>query len=198
MKIVLMFLIFSLALPSYSFFEQKKVQDLKFHIGNWFEFPSQTRSSQSGETRIMEFAPFFASSIDYKLRSQVLLSPEVGYILQRTNEKIDKNQFFIRLEVSYLWSDHFRVSTGSSLMILNLSSDGGEESLPNGNSTATFYRPTESSSAFNQTLDFAIEYLFDNMGVKFQSYIYAWNESEERLSSFSLALTYGIPFKELL
>lgn len=197
MKFILLFTTLIGSLSAQAFFETKNLRNLKLHMGNWFEYPGQMRASKTGETNGLAFSPFFATSLDYQLHEKFLLTPEVGYILQRSSENIDKNQFFIRVEGSYLVTENFKLSMGSSFMMLNISSDGGEEVLPNGTSEDTFFRPAESSTVFNQTLDFAVEYMQDNKSIKLQSYTYAWNIDEERLTSFSLAFTYGIPFKEL-
>jgi hypothetical protein len=36
------------------------------------------------------------------------------------------------------------------------------------------------------------------MSARFQSFIYAWNESEERLISYALSYNYFIPIKDFL
>ena len=181
-----------------SSFNNKNLGNLQIHVGNWLEYPGQIRKTQNGDTNGFELAPYFATSFEYNVREHLQLIPELGYILQRSSENIDKNQFFARIDMAYFYRDFLRIRVGSSFMILNISSDGGEKELPNGPSTETYYRPSESQNAFNQTLDFGIEYIFDKKSIKLQSYTYAWNIAEERLTSFSMAFTYAIPIGSLL
>ena len=102
------------------------------------------------------------------------------------------------MDAAYLYNDNLRLRAGTSLMILTLSGNGGEESLPNGDSNETYYIPTERRTALNQTLDFGVEYLIDRISIRGQAYIYAWLDSNERIITYSTSLSYLIPIKELM
>ncbi len=173
-------------------------ENLNFQFGSWLENYQQVQSTQSGSKNGFEFNPYLALGLDYKLRPSIYLTPEIGYIFQRTSEDIRKNQFFIRTDLSYLANDWLKLKLGTSLMILVISGDGGEDTLPNGNSTETYYIPEERRTAYNQTLDFGAEFFKDNMSARVQSYLYAWNESEERMITYSLSFNYNIKIKDLL
>lgn len=184
--------------PSYAEISSKNFGNIQLHIGNWLEYPGQIRNSRQGSTNGFEFSPYIASSLEYNLPNSFQIIPELGHIIQRTNDKITKNQFFIRADLAYAIFDYLKFRLGSSFMILNLSSDGSEIELNNENTTQTYFRPNESHTIFNQTLDFGIEYLVKQHSLKLQSYTYAWNENEQRLTSFSLAYTYAIAMDSIL
>jgi hypothetical protein len=168
--------------------------------GNWFDNYKQVQTSPSGSTSGFEVAPFFATSIDYFFREKWVAIPEVGWVVQRDaqDSRISKNLFFIRLDAAYSVKDNFRLRFGTSLMILNIGGNGGETTLPNGDSEETYYIPTERRTALNQTIDLGAEYIIDRISIRGQAYIYAWLDSEERLISYSMSLSYIIPIKEIM
>ena len=83
-------------------------------------------------------------------------------------------------------------------MVLMTSGEGGEDTLDNGDSTETYYIPEERKTAYNQTLDLALEALVDKMSYKLQGYIYSFNEEDDRMYSLSLSINYMIPFREIV
>ncbi|MFT6631022.1 MAG: hypothetical protein ACJAS4_000968 [Bacteriovoracaceae bacterium] len=197
-KILIAILILSFNGNNAFAFGLKSFDKLNLQIGTWMENYQQVQGTQDGDKNGFQFAPYIGVGLEYKLKPQYLLTPEIGYIIQRTSDEIKKNQFFLRADFAYLPNDWLRLKVGSSLMILMISGDGGEDTLPNGNSTETYYIPEERRTAYNQTLDFGLEVFNDNMSARFQSFIYAWNESEERLISYALSYNYFIPIKDFL
>lgn len=176
-----------------------KFDNITISAGNWFENFKAVQTNDSGSTDGFEIAPFFATSIDYNLKPGWTLTPEVGWVVQREagDSRISKNLFFLRFDVGYWAYDKLRLRAGTSLMILNMSANGGEETLSNGDSSETYYIPTERRTALNQTLDFGAEYLVDRISVRGSAYIYAWLDSNERIITYSASINYLIPIKEL-
>lgn len=168
--------------------------------GNWFDNYKQVQTSASGSKQGFEVAPYFSTSIDYYLKDKWLAIPELGWVVQRHagDSRISKNLFFMRMDAAYLYNENLRLRVGTSLMILNISGNGGEETLQNGDGKETYYIPTERRTALNQTLDFGVEYIFDRISIRGQAYIYAWIDSNERLITYSTSLSYLIPLKELM
>lgn len=184
---------------SFKLIDKEKIQPMQIHFGSWFDSPGQVRDSRAGEVTGFELNPYVNLGLPYKIKEQLLFTPEVGYIFERNEDHIAKNQFWLRFDFSYLVSENFKFSVGSSFMTLRLNSDGSEKVLRNGNSTETYFRPSEASTAFNQTLDFGIEYnITQKWGVKLQSFIYSWPLNEKRTTSFTLGLIYNFSLKEYL
>lgn len=168
--------------------------------GNWFDNYKQVQTNASGGNQGFEVAPYFSAAIDYYILEKWITIPEIGWVVQRSagDDKISKNLFFIRMDAAYLFNDNLRLRVGSSLMILNMSGNGGEQTLPNGDSEETYYVPTERRTALNQTIDFGAEYIIDRISIRAQAYIYAWLNTDERLITYSTSVSYLIPIKELM
>jgi hypothetical protein len=214
--ILILFILPSLALgqPLPVDYEDKKESKKKSRFmfdnvtltfGNWMEFIGDIQTNKSGTRNSFfdfDLNPYFAVAVDYPLKEQWAkwsLIPEIGYVVQRDadDSRIKKNLFFVRADAAYKLNDWLRLRAGTSLMILNISGRGGEETLPNANTTEVYYMPSERRTALNQTLDFGVEAIKDRMSARLSSYIYAWNESEERMITYSLSLSYLIPLKEM-
>jgi len=168
-------------------------------FGNWFENYKQVQTDVDGGTSDIEIAPYFSVAMDYAWKYDLFIIPEIGYVVQREagTSKISKNLFFIRGDIGYYVKDWFRLRAGTSLMILTIKGNGGETTLPNGGGSETYYVPTERRTALNQTLDFGMDFIHDKISLRFQSYIYAFMDTDERMISYSTSLSYLIPLKEL-
>lgn len=171
-------------------------------FGNWMEFVDDVQITKGGTKNslfLSQYTPYFSISVDYPFKENWGLIPEIGYVVQReaADSRISKNLFFVRSDVAYLYNKWLRLRAGTSLMILNITGTGGEETLPNGDSTETYFIPSQRRTALNQTLDFGIEGIYDRLSLRLGSYIYAWNENADRMVTYSFSLNYLIPLKEL-
>ena len=171
-------------------------------FGSWKEFVGDIQITKGGTKNTFlhsQYTPYFSVAVDYPLKDLWSLMPELGYVIQRQagDSKITKNLFFIRSDVAYLMKKWLKLRFGTSLMILNITGIGGEKTLPNAGSSEVYFLPSQRRTALNQTLDFAVETIYDRMSLKFASYIYAWNEDTDRMTSFSISLNYLIPLKEM-
>jgi hypothetical protein len=189
-----------LTLPALAKDQLWRFDNVTLTAGNWFDNYKQVQTSKSGSTQGFEVAPYFSTSIDYYFHEKWIAIPEIGWVVQREagDDRISKNLFFIRTDAAYYLTPKFRLRAGTSLMILNISGNGGEATLPNGDSEETYYIPTERRTALNQTLDFGAEYIVDRISIRAMAYVYAWLDEEERMITYSTSLSYLIPLKELM
>lgn len=174
-------------------------KNLNLTVGNWFENFKSVQTNSSGSSDNYEVAPFFSLGLDYFYTEKWYIVPEMGWVVSRNanDSRISKNLFFIKTDVAYQYTENFRLRAGTSLMILNISGDGGEENLPNGDGEDTYFIPSERRTALNQTLDLGVEYKMDKFSLRANSYIYAFLESEERMITYSLSLSYILSLEEL-
>ncbi len=180
-------------------FGLQSFKDLHLSIGTWLENYGQVQINNSGDTNDdFEINPYLTAGLEYELKPQFSLLPEVGWVIQRTENDISKNIFFLRGDFIYSPWEFLRLRLGTSFVMTSISASGGEDTLRNGSGTEVYYIPAERRTATNQTLDLGVEYIKDNMGVKLQNYIFAWNESSERMITYSLSFNYYIPMKDLL
>lgn len=168
--------------------------------GNWMDNYKQVQTSANGGTSGFKVAPYFAASIDYYVHEKWVAIPEIGWVVQREagDSRISKNLFFIRTDMAYYLTPELRLRAGTSFMILNIGGNGGEETLPNGDSNETYFVPSERRTALNQTLDFGAEYIIDRISIRAGAYIYSWFDDDERIITYSTSLSYLIPIKELM
>ncbi|MBD66574.1 MAG: hypothetical protein CME62_15285 [Halobacteriovoraceae bacterium] len=159
----------------------------------------QVQDSQSGSLNSFELKPYLSAALDYQIKNQHFLGTEVGYILRESYSKstYTKDHFYWRFDYIYQALEWFNLRAGTSFMWQTLSGDGSEETLPNGDGEQTYYAPDERKNIFNQTFDLGVEFLHKNMSARIQSYIYALDQEDERLTSFSLSFHYLMPIRDL-
>lgn len=189
--------IFCLTLSTNSFAAKSKYtfENITMTMGNWFENFKEVQTSSSGNTDNYEIAPYISLSSDYKLNVKYALIPELGWVITRDagDSRIQKNLFFTKLDMAYYVTKKFRLRAGTSLMILNIKGQGGEKSLSNGDGQDTYFIPSESRTALNQTLDFAAEFLIEKISIRAGAYIYAFIDSNERMITYSTSVSYLYP-----
>ena len=172
-------------------FDLRNFTTITIQAGTWLENYNEVRTSQSdGRNSDLDLVPFIGLGIEYQIHETHHLNIETAYIIQRTKKAISKNHFIIRTDYTYFPINWLKLKAGTSLMIMSLSSNGGEETLGNGTSTGVYYIPEETRTAYNQTLDFGIEFIFKKMSLRLQNYIYAWSDSKQRMVSTSLSLNF--------
>ena len=191
MRLILFFFVLSQS-AAISAIEVDNFKHLNLQFGNWLENYDQVQASRSGSKNGFEFAPFIAVGSDYRLNSKLQLDPEIGWVIQRTEEDIRKNYFFFRGDLTYTPLPKWHFKIGSSLILHMISADGGEEKLDNGDSEETYYIPSERKTSWVQTLDLATEYQIEDHALRFQSFIYAWSKSEQRAYSLALSFIYRL------
>jgi hypothetical protein len=194
-------LIITLTLSSNLFAAKNKnlFKNITLTMGNWFENFKEVQTDSNGSTDNYKIAPYFSLSMDYKYNTDFTIIPELGWVITRKagDSKIKKNLFFTKIDLAYYVKDNFRLRAGTSLMILNISGSGGEKTLPNGDGQDTYYLPSENRTALNQTLDFGIEYIIERFSIRGSSYMYAFIDSKERMTTYSTSISYLLPWDEL-
>jgi hypothetical protein len=200
MKSIIVYLIFlTLSSNLLASTNQSKFQNITLTMGNWFENFKEVQTDSNGNTNNFEVAPFFSFAMDYKYNPKFTVIPEIGWVVSRDagTSKIKKNLFFTKIDIAYYLKENLRLRAGTSLMILNISGNGGEKKLPNGDGEDTYFLPTERRTALNQTLDLGIEYIIDRISIRGGSFIYAFTDSDERMITYSTSISYLLPLDEI-
>ena len=180
-------------------FSKKNFKNLYANFGTWQEYYKQVQSSRDGDLNSFEFKPYLSVGIDYELTNEQAIVSELGYVIREDigDSTVTKDHFFLRFDYAYRALEWLRLRAGTSFMWVTYSGDGSEQTLPNGNTTEVYFAPSERRNTFNQTLDLGVEFIKEQYSFRLQSYIYAFNEEEERLTSFSASLNYLIALKDL-
>ncbi|MDH5414087.1 MAG: hypothetical protein OEW87_08115 [Flavobacteriaceae bacterium] len=189
-------LILSLSFNTYAL-SLKDFSHAHLQVGTWQENYQQVQATNSGDTNGLGLDPYISLALSYPLSTINGVSPELGWVLPRRSDKITKNIFFLRSDYYYLPYRFLKLRLGLSLMINSSSSDGGEESLPNGDSTEVYFLPEERRNSYNQTIDLGVEYIKDQFSLKLQSYIFRWRNEQKRMISHTLSFNYYFPLEDL-
>jgi hypothetical protein len=196
-KIILILLFLAVTPKTVFALSAQTIETLNFQFGTWLENYAQVRSNTNDDTNGFELIPYISTSLNIRLPYELSAIPELGWVIQRTEDEISKNIFFLRSDIAYETNDWLKIKLGTSFIITSISAEGGEDTLNNGDYTETYYFPEERSNAFNQTLDIGVEFFNKEHGVNLQALIYAWNESEQRMYTLTASYIYKLDFKEL-
>lgn len=196
-----------ISLLCFSCFAQSKeksylIDNITIGLGNWTAYHSDVQTNSNGSTNSFwdfKLLPYFSIALDYQLNEKWALIPELGYIYfdDSGTSYFSKNQYILRLDLSYKAYSWLRLRVGSSLMIQTFSGQGGEKTIQGPMGNETYFVASERSTSLNQTLDFSVEYIFDRVSIKYASYMYGINKHSDSMVSMSFTLNYSIPLKEL-
>lgn len=169
----------------------RRFKNLGFHAGTLTEFYDAVQIDDNGKKEKFAFNPMLGFSTDVEIVPDIHFIPEIHWVLPREAEEgITQNLFMFRADVAWRPSDWWRWRLGSSLMVNNIRGEGGSRQVRNGNGYSKFYVPADSSTSINNTLDLAVEGLWDAFGLRLQTYVYSVLKSERRQISYTLMFTY--------
>lgn len=165
----------------------------RFHVnaGLHTEFYNQVQVDAKGNLKQFETLPTIGFGFMAPFNSELSLMPEINWVLpQKADDKIMKNLLMFRADLGYQPVDWFRLRFGTSIMWMNQYGSGGSVKENNGNSTSTFYYPSEGRSSFNNTLDLGAEFLLEDWALRLQTYTYSVFREERRQLSYTLFISY--------
>lgn len=194
---LLFFLLFSLNIQAFEL-EWSHFKTAKAQVGTWMENLAQTRSTREDAKTGVSLTPYIAFSSEYELSAEHLLAPELGYVIQQNENNIAKDIFFLRTDYIYQVQDWLALRFGMSLVVINQSGTGGEDTLNNGNTTDTYYIPSQSSRSYNQTLDIGVEIQHQDLSMIGHIYTFKPFDSERRSYTFSVGLNYRFNWSDII
>ncbi len=167
-------------------------RSLYLNLGNHTEFYNAVQNNDSGGLRKLDFAPTAGVGIVLPAFESWNMLPEINWVLPKTYEDshIIVHTLMYRFDMGWDVLDWLRLRAGTSIMHLNQQGRGGSTKENNGNGTSTFYYPSENRSSLNNTLDFGLEGLSDQYGLRLQTYTYSVFKKEQRQISYTLFFTY--------
>lgn len=182
-------------LPFYSLAQVKGPETIEswyLHAGSHTQFYKEIQVNSSGKKNSFEFNPALGAGLTVPLSESFKFLPEFSWVLPKLNEnsRIIKNVFFFRADFAYTFLDWLWLRAGTSFAILNQHGRGGKATLDNGTERSEFYYPDENHSSINNTLDFGLEFLYNNWSLRLQTYTYHPFREESRQISYSLLITH--------
>lgn len=166
--------------------------DFSLGAGLYDQFVKKVQTTRSGETNKMDYLPFLNASTNYKLNDSWSILPEFGFVFpgNTRDENISKLSYWFLVSGAYVYKDfHFRLGTG--LFMTFISSDGGTQSLPNGNGTTEFFLPSESVNTMNIITNLGIDYFWmKEFSTKLEASIFNITNSRNKAISYGLSFHY--------
>ena len=177
-------------------FKPASAYDINLSLGNLCEYIGKIQTDDSGSTNLCSFNPYLASSVDFAVTDQFLVSPEAGLSFPQSgrDENIKKMSLFALANAKYKFSE-FHFIAGAGLFFTRISSEGGTEELNNGTSTSSFFLPDSTIYGRNFIVNLGLGANFaKEWSVDLHTYIFNLTTSEDR--AFSLAINGSYHFGE--
>jgi hypothetical protein len=147
------------------------------------------------------FSPALTVGSNFKFADGFGFSPQLGFVYHtvETDDSYGKYKMYsIFLLYDFMWvpQDYqfFALRFGLGTFRKTISGQGGTVTIPNGNSTATAYRP-ESSTSYSSTINLGTDFNFNmstqwftNMGVRFEVFAFRPLSQEYRTYTYNLGL----------
>lgn len=162
------------------------------NVGGYVPFGLTTQKKEDGGKNTFSFKPLigFNTVMPIPNMSHVFL-PEFGFVPQgKEADEYSKSTLYFLMDLGYMITDRFLLRYGIGTFMTKVSGDGAAIQLPNGDGTATFYRPNKGETSWNTTLNLGVEYAIDaNNAARFETYMFSWLSSARQLS-YSLTYVY--------
>ena len=182
---VLLFFILFFARPAASY-------DVTASLGNLCEYIGKIQTDEEGSKNICQFTPYLASSYDYALTTDFILSPELGFSVPKSgrDEHIKKMNLFILTNGIYKLSN-IHLIAGLGLFFTRISSTGGTEELNNGTGTSSFPLPDSTIFTRNFILNLGLGMdINKDWSADLHSFVFNLLTSEDRAFSLAINGTY--------
>lgn len=140
------------------------------------------------------YAPQMSLMGDFRVSSAVEVFPTFAFtpISATGANGVKKSVMLFTLPFGWAWGSSSVVKVGPGLMMYSVSGDGASQTLNNGSSTATFYRPGSSQTAKEIVLDLGAAFeLFDNFRLDLDAVIPGLLTTRRSLN-ISVALNWAI------
>lgn len=183
-------LLFSLMLLQYS--AEVCAYDFTLSMGNLCEYVGKIQTDESGSKNLCSFNPYFASSLDYNITNQLILSPEAGFSVPKSgrDENISKMSLFLLANAKYRFSE-FHFLGGAGLFFTRIAGKGGTQELNNGDATVSFPMPDSTVYTRNFIVNFGLGIDFDKeWSADLHTYVFNLLTSEDRAFSIAINGTY--------
>lgn len=167
---------------------------LELGLKNLTQFVGKIQNDDQGNTESFAVQLKMVGALHWTLYQDLSFSPELGLGFPRKgrDEHIKKYEFYLLLPLSYQVSE-FQLNFGPGFYFTHLTSQGGTQTLQNGNSTEEFFLPSGKTTARNLILTTGIDWKFlPEVFVKTQMFVFNAETSQNRAFSYLVGLTYNL------
>lgn len=161
-------------------------------MGTYVPTAGRYQNEVDGSRQYLQINPYISVTNYWRLFGEHFLAPELGMAFHTgTEDEYSKRTTVILWHAAWRFNDRLLLRYGLGTFWTRISGDGEEVVMPNGNSTATFYAPTESATSYNSTLDIGIEYVVGQQwGARADFFILQPFSSERRGVSYLLSMVF--------
>ncbi len=184
----ILFIIFILVSTSY-------IYAAGFGLGlGGYALDTGTQKDAQGGSNATTIHPGINGKLIFNISGSNSFNPEFGYVFHRetadTYGTQSKKTIYILWDLSYAITKKLILQYGIGTFMTKISGDGGTVSVRNGESgTATAYKPEESVTSYNSTLNLGVEYFFfDKTSFKGEGFVFSFLSSEKRNIKYAISL----------
>jgi hypothetical protein len=161
-------------------------------VGGHVPFGFSTQKKPEGGDNKTTFHPMVSLNGVYNIPFNHVALPEFGIVFHRNNfDEVKKKTIFILWDVGWLATDKLVLRYGFGTFMTKIGGDGGNRSMPNGDSTAEFAMPDETRTSYNTTINLGMDFAVDqHYTVKAETFIFNMFSSQSRALSYALSFNY--------
>lgn len=162
-------------------------------VGTFVPHAFKAQSNNDGSREFFVFNPYVSLHTIIPIRGDHFFNPEIGFVFHTDNDDgTSARTLFLSYDFTYRLYSSFVLRYGLSTFAFMNGGDGGEVTLGNGSSTATFYSPDQTHSSYVSSLDIGVEYFYrPHYSVRFQTYIARFLSSDARSVYYTLSINYN-------
>jgi len=161
-------------------------------IGGYVPFGPATQKEADGKRNTTTYHPMLGLNGIIPIMNAHLFMPEGGAVFHRNQfDEVSKKTLFLLLDFGYVCNQEFVLRYGLGSFLTKIGGDGGLIAMPNGSSTLNFAKPDHTSTSYNTTIDFGLDYgINKNYSLKLEGFIFSLLNSQSRKLSYALTFNY--------
>lgn len=163
------------------------------NVGGYVPFGLSTQKETTGSKNTLSFDPMVGVNTIFATPFyNQLFIPEFAMVFHGEGQDgYSKKTMLFLLDFGHQFGPQTILRYGIGTILTKVKSDGGTVTLLNGSTPTTFYKPDESTTSWNTTLNLGVEHSFSRTyALRFQTYWFSLLDSEARKVSYSLSAVY--------
>jgi hypothetical protein len=182
----------SILVTSLSFYSKLYAANYGVGIGG-YNLSMNSQNDSEGGTSTFSYVPGISLNAVWSLSSNHFFNPDIGYVFHLSPEDEygdqSKKTLFVLWDLGYKIR-RFVIRYGFGTFYTKIGGDGGAVTVKNGeSSTTTAYKPQETITSYNTTIDLGLTFLATkNISMRAETYLFSFLSSEARTLHYSLTL----------
>lgn len=159
-----------------------------------FNSSGTTQKDPSGGTNRTSFSPSFYATSSFKFLGNHFIAPMGGFVWHRDAGEDEygdhsKKTYFVAANLIRPFLGRFAFHYGYGMFMTKISGDGGAVTVRNGDGYGEAYRPEESVTSYNSTLNAGVEYLpKNNVSIRGDLFLFSPLSSDKRSPAYQFSV----------